>query len=143
MIRHIAGIAEIVPDVAAAVGFYRDILGLEVEHEPGSGYATIEIPGILHFGLWGREQAAAAVYGEGADPTQIPLGFSIGFEVDDVEEDIKTTQGKGLAFVQPPKTEPWGQVTSRFHSPSIALCEFSQTPWARKIIQSMEVEKNE
>ena len=31
MIRHVAGIAEIVEDLDAAVRFYRDVLGLDVE----------------------------------------------------------------------------------------------------------------
>ena len=35
MIRHVSGIAEVVDDIEAAVQFYRDILGLEVEHESG------------------------------------------------------------------------------------------------------------
>jgi hypothetical protein len=143
MIRHISGIAEIVDDVDTAVNLYRNTLGLNVEHEPGSGYATVEIPGVLHFGIWGRERAARTILGEEADPNQIPLGFTIGFEVDLVEGDTKVAQDKGLVYIQPSKEEPWGQVTSRFLSPSGALCEFSETPWARKIIQSMEVEKNE
>ncbi len=143
MIRHIAGIAEIVDDVDTAVDFYCNNLGLKVEHEPGSGYAIVEVPGVLHFGIWGRERAARTIFGEDADPNQIPLGFTIGFEVDLVEGDTKVAQTKGLPFIQPTREEPWGQVTSRFLSPSGAVCEFSETPWARKIIQSMEVEKNE
>jgi catechol 2,3-dioxygenase-like lactoylglutathione lyase family enzyme len=143
MIRHISGIAEIVDNVDATVDFYRNTLGFKVEHEPGSGYATMEISGVLHFGIWGREQATRAILGEDADPNQIPLGFTIGFEVDLVEGDTKAAQDKGLTFIQPSREEPWGQVTSRFLSPSGALCEFSETPWARKIIQPMEVEKNE
>ena len=45
MIRHISAIAEVVDDVDAAVEFYRDVLGLSVEHQPGGGYATVEISG--------------------------------------------------------------------------------------------------
>lgn len=143
MIRHISAIAEIVEDVDAAVDFYRNTLGFKVEHEPGSGYAILDIPGVLHFGIWGREQAALTILGENANRDQIPLGFTIGFEVDLVEGDTKVAQDKGLTFIQPIKKENWGQTTSRFLTPSGALCEFSETPWARKIIQSMEVEKNE
>ena len=44
MIRHISAIAEVVDDVDAAVEFYRDVLGLTVDHQPGGGYATVEIP---------------------------------------------------------------------------------------------------
>ncbi len=141
MIRHIAGIAEIVEDVQAAVDFYRHTMGLEVEHEAGTGYATVEIPGVLHFGNWGREHAAQAIYGKNEDHAQIPLGFTVGFEVDVVEADTKVAEEKEMSFIQAPKTEPWGQVTSRFLSISGAVCEFSETPWARRIIKEAEVEK--
>ena len=46
MIRHFAGVAEIVEDFEAAVQFYRDTLGLEVE-SLSEGYATATIPGVL------------------------------------------------------------------------------------------------
>ncbi len=141
MIRHISGIAEIVKNIDAAVGFYRNTLGITVEHESGTGYATIEIPGILHFGVWSREQAAHNIFGESADPTKIPLGFTIGFEVDVVEADTRVAGEKGLTFIQTPKEESWGQVTSRYFSPSGALCELSETPGARKIIRDIEIEE--
>ena len=57
MIRHFAGVAEIVEDFEAAVQFYRDTLGLEVE-SLSEGYATATIPGVLHFGIWSRAEAA-------------------------------------------------------------------------------------
>ena len=62
MIRHISAIAEVVDDVDAAVEFYRDVLGLTVDHQPGGGYATVEIPGTLHFSVWSRSAAAEATY---------------------------------------------------------------------------------
>jgi len=37
MLRHVAGLAEIVEDVHAAVSFYRDVLGLTVEGDPSNG----------------------------------------------------------------------------------------------------------
>lgn len=133
MIRHVAGIAEIVVDVEAAVHFYADVVGLAVEYDAGSSYATIEIPGVLHFGLWERAAAAESVYGTAELAHKIPLGFSLGFEVDEVATSEKELIGKGLAFIQSRHEEPWGQVTSRFHSPSGALCEISETPWARDL----------
>ena len=39
MIRHVSSIAEIVDDMDAAVGFYRDVLGLPVKYEAGAEYA--------------------------------------------------------------------------------------------------------
>ena len=62
MIRHFAGVAEIVEDFEAAVQFYRDTLGLEVE-SLSEGYATATVPGVLHFGIWSRAEAAEATYG--------------------------------------------------------------------------------
>jgi catechol 2,3-dioxygenase-like lactoylglutathione lyase family enzyme len=106
MIRHISGIAEIVENVDSAVEFYRNTLGLKVGHESGTGYAMIEIPGILHFGVWSREQAAHNIFGENADPTKISLGFMLGFEVDLVEADTRIAEEKGLTFIQTPKKEP-------------------------------------
>ena len=78
MIRHFAGVAEIVEDFEAAVQFYRDTLGLEVE-SLSEGYATATIPGVLHFGIWSRAEAAEATYGSSDAAEHVPLGFTIAF----------------------------------------------------------------
>ena len=107
MIRHLASVAEIVDDMQAAVEFYRDVLGLSVEHEQGSGYAFVKIPGVLHFGIWSRRAAAESVFGDPEAGDRIPLGFSIGFEVDSVRESSETMKAKGWPVAQSAKTEPW------------------------------------
>jgi catechol 2,3-dioxygenase-like lactoylglutathione lyase family enzyme len=140
MIRHLAGIAEIVDDIEEAVGFYRDNLGLRVQHEKGSDYAEVEIPGVLHYGIWSRTGAAETVFGDPEAAQRIPLGFTVGFEVDEVDEASTETSEGGGTVVQLPKTEPWCQKPSRFFSPSGALCEFSETPGARKLIRDSETE---
>ena len=139
MIRHFAGVAEIVEDVEAAVQFYRDTLGLEVE-SLSEGYATATIPGVLHFGIWSRAEAAEATYGSPDAADRVPLGFTIAFEVDNVTEAAQHLDKAAVKIVQPTKTEPWGQVTSRFMTPSGALCEIAETPWARRITQPMSAE---
>jgi hypothetical protein len=58
----------------------------------------------------------------------MPLEFTLGFEVEDVDEASQVFQSRGGTLIQLPKREPWGQQTSRFLSPSGALCEFSKTP---------------
>ncbi len=61
---------------------------------------------------------------------RVPLGLTMGFEVDDVEEGA----GKlGDTVLQGAKTEPYGQKTIRFRSPSGAVCELSEAPWAREL----------
>ena len=85
MIRHMASIGEIVDDMAAAVAFYRDVLGLEVEWNEGTGYATAKVAGAMHFGIWSREAAAEATLGDKEAASRIPLGFTVEFEVDEVQ----------------------------------------------------------
>ena len=140
MIRHIASIAEIVEDLEEAIRFYRDILGLEVEHEVGSGYALVKVEGTLHFGIWERGNAAVATFGDRSQKEKVPLGFSIGFEVDAVGESVDEIEARGWPILHPRKEEAWGQVTSRFLSPGGGLCEFSEMPKARRIIQELKAE---
>ena len=138
MIRHISAIAEVVDDVDAAVEFYRDLLGLTVEHNPGGQYATVEISGALHFSIWSRSAAAEATFGDVDAADRIPLGFSVEFEVDSVNDATDSVGDRGWQIVQPPKTESWGQTTSRFMLPSGMLGGFSETPWARRVSQDLK-----
>ena len=140
MIRHVAGVAEVVEDIESAVRFYRDDLGLEVSHEPGESYATVSISGIPHFGIWHRSRAAELVFGDASQIERIPLGFSIGFEVDSVKGAEESLRSTDAAVVQGLKVEPWGQQTARFLSPSGALCEVSETPAARTIMKDIELQ---
>ena len=133
MIRHMASIGEIVDDMAAAVAFYRDVLGLEVEWNEGTGYATAKVAGAMHFGIWSRESAAEATLGDKEAASRIPLGFTVEFEVDEVQAAADTLESKGWKVLQAPRTEDWGQTTSRFLSPSGALCGVAETPWARDL----------
>ena len=139
VIRHISAIAEVVDDVDAAVEFYRDVLGLTVEHKPGGHYATVEISGALHFSIWSRSAAAEATFGDKVAVDRIPLGFAVEFEVDSVQEATDAIGERGWQVVQPPKTESWGQTTSRFMLPGGMLGGFSETPWARRISQELKV----
>ena len=140
MIRHVSSIGEVVNDMDAAVGFYRDVLGLPVKYEAGSEYAEVEIGGVLHLAIWRRSAAAEATFGDAGQADRIPLGFTLGFEVDDVRAANEAMAEREWDVAQQPKTEPWGQTTSRFLSPTGMLCEFSETPWARSIARPMEVE---
>ena len=133
MIRHMASIGEIVDDMAAAVAFYRNVLGLEVEWNEGTGYATAKVAGAMHFGIWSREAAAEATLGDKEAASRIPLGFTVEFEVNEVQAASSTLESKGWKVLQAPRTEDWGQTTSRFLSPSGALCGIAETPWARDL----------
>ena len=141
MIRHVSGFAEIVEDVNAALAFYRDTLGLEVKSQDGDDYAIVEIPGVLHFGIWNRGHAAQSTFGSRDHADKIPLGFTVEIEVDSTEEAAAKIKGDGCEIAQEPTEEPWGQKTFRLISPGGSLLGFAETPWARKIIQEMKVEE--
>ncbi len=139
MLRHVSGLGEVVEDVPAAVAFYRDVLGLEVEHDGGDDYAIVKVSGILHLGIWSRGAAAESALGDREQAQQVPLGLSLGFEVDDVESAAATMIKRGQSFIQAPKTEPWGQATARFILPGGGMGEICTTPWAREIVTPAEV----
>lgn len=138
MIRHVSSIAEVVEDLEQSVHFYRDVLGLDVEHEPGNPYAVVGVAGVPHFGLWTREAAAETVFGDPDAVARVPLGFFVEFEVDAVAETQEAIEERGWSVPQPRKEEAWGQTTSRFFTTSGALCGITETPWARRLDQESE-----
>ena len=140
MLRHIASIAEIVEDVNEALAFYRDVLGLTVQRQEGDDYAIVSVPGVLHFGVWNRSHAAESTFGSRDQAERIPLGFTMEFEVDDVQQTAAEIKGQGRQIVQGPRTEPWGQKTTHMFSPGGSLLGFAETPWARKITSQMKAE---
>jgi catechol 2,3-dioxygenase-like lactoylglutathione lyase family enzyme len=133
MIRHVASIAEIVDDFDAAVRFYRDALGLTVEPKPDGNYAEVSVDGVPHFGIWRRAHAALIIHGDATATDKVPLGFTVGFEVDRVEEGEGRLRQAGAGVVQANHLEPWGQRTARFVVPSGGVCEIAETPWARRL----------
>jgi catechol 2,3-dioxygenase-like lactoylglutathione lyase family enzyme len=138
MIRHFNGVAEIVDDVNAALAFYRDTLGLEVKQQLGDDYAVVAVPGILHFAIWNRGHAALSTFGSREAASRIPLGFTIEFEVDDLDTADAAVAADGGIVVQPPKTEPWGQKTCRMIASGGGLLGFAETPWGRELKQQVE-----
>ena len=143
MLRHMAGLAEIVDDVDAAVEFYRDVLGLTVEKRDSDDYVMLSVPGVLHFGIWNRAHAAECLYGSRDQADRVPLGFTIEFEVDNVEETAAHVENSGGEIAQAPRTEPWGQHVFRMLSPGGAVLGFALTPWARKLTQQPETAAEE
>ena len=138
MLRHVAGVAEIVENFDEAVTFYRDVLGFEVEEKDGDDYAMVTVPGVLHFGIWNRAHAAECTFGSREHADRIPLGFTLEFEVDSVNDTASDIERAGHQVVQAPRLEPWGQKSFRMISPSGSILGYAETPWARRITKPME-----
>jgi len=141
MLRHLAGVAEIVDDWEAAVAFYRDTLGMEVKSQVEGDYAIVSAPGVLHFGIWNRAHAAESVFGSREAVDRVPLGFTLEFEVDNVDAVAEQLAASGCQLVTPPKTEPWGQKSCRLITLGGGLMGFAETPWARTLVQQVVAEK--
>ena len=137
MIRHLAGVAEIVDDVNAALAFYRDTLGFEVKQQMGDDYAVVVVPGVLHFGIWNRGTLRSRPSARDA-ADRIPLGFTLEFEVDNVDVAAEEIAAGGMAIVQSPQLEPWGQKTCRAIAFGGGLVGFAETPWGRTLKQQVE-----
>jgi catechol 2,3-dioxygenase-like lactoylglutathione lyase family enzyme len=138
MIRHVAGVADIVDDVPAAVAFYCDALGFTVKQRMGDDYVVLSAPGILHFGVWSRAAAAEATFGDRAAADSIPLGYHLELEVDDLDQTVAKIAATPIAIIQPPHTEPWGQKTLRAIAPGGGLLGFAITQWARRLTRDPE-----
>ena len=143
MLRHIAGLAEIVEDINEAITFYCEVLGLKVEKRDGDDYAVLSAPGVLHFGIWNRSHAAECVYGDRNQADRIPLGYTLEFEAENIKSAESQVSDAGHEITQHLREEPWGQKTFRMISPGGSILGFAETPWARRMTQSAETSADE
>ena len=132
MIRHVASVGEIVEDLPKAIAFYES-LGITVNDV--GGYAILEVPGVLHFGVWTRAAAAESIYGTADAADRVPLGFHVEFEVDDISTYADVF---GERIVHGDRTEPWGQKVLRYLAPSGVPCSVAETPSARELAHDVE-----
>lgn len=129
----VAGFAVISSRPGQDIGLFADTLGLPLRPPasiPNSEYRYSErIEGVKHFGVWPLSEAASACFGTQEWPATHPVPqATIEFEVDDVETAAAELRGKGYLLVHPVRTEPWGQVITRFQSSDGLLLGVCSTP---------------
>ena len=133
-LKFVAGVTPIVRDLDASLAFYRDTLGVPVgnsEDHP-EYFATDDMPGLKHIGLWRLEDAAVACFGSPEWPAGMPVPqATIEFDVDDVATAAQEMVAAGYTLVHEPRTEPWGQELARVMSPEGLLIGLTYTPWMR------------
>jgi lactoylglutathione lyase len=98
-------------DLAAALGFYRDLLGATVTYEfPGPdgapGYVGLEL-GDAHLGI-GRDPDS---------PTEPSGRFSLWVYADDCDVAIERLREAGVEIVEEPADQPWGERVARVLDP--------------------------
>jgi len=127
----VAGLAPIVRD-DQSLKLYGEALKLPLKVE--NGYAnTAELEGVKHFGLWPLSQVAESCFGKPVWPASVPVPQAcIEFEVEDVAQATAELEAKGYRLLVKNRTEPWGQVVTRFLSPEGLLVGVVYTPWMRE-----------
>ncbi len=130
----IAGFGPIVADQAASEGLYRDLLRLPLEAIEGyEGYwHTNQVAGVKHFALWPLDKASQSCFGHGRWPADLPVPQAwLEVDVADVEAATLALEKTGHTPLVRLKTEPWGQIVTRFLSPEGLLLAVTHTPWLR------------
>lgn len=99
------------PDLAAALAFYRDLLGATVSYEfrgpdGDPGDVGLEL-GSAHLGI-GRDPAATTGGRE---------RFSLWVYADDCDEAIEQLRTAGVQIVEEPADQPWGERVARVADP--------------------------
>ena len=98
-------------DIAAALGFYRDLLGATVSYEfPGPdgepAYAGLDL-GTSHLGI-GRDPS------EAAGPSE---RFSLWVYAEDCDAAVERLRAAGVTIVEEPADQPWGERVARVLDP--------------------------
>ena len=72
-LKFVAGVTPIVRDLDASLAFYRDALGVPVANSEDHPeyFATDDMPGLKHIGLWRLEDAAEACFGTNEWPSDV------------------------------------------------------------------------
>jgi catechol 2,3-dioxygenase-like lactoylglutathione lyase family enzyme len=129
----VAGFAPIVKDVAASKAFWGDALGISFNEIAPGYWATDDLPGVRHFGLWPLSEAAEACFGTETWPADVPEP-SAGVELDVESADAVAPAAaemvaRSYRLLVGPKEEPWGQTVARLLSPEGILVGIVYTPW--------------
>jgi catechol 2,3-dioxygenase-like lactoylglutathione lyase family enzyme len=131
-VKLVTSVSVITADPAASRKLYVGALGLPLGRLDGEYYATEELEGCNHFGVWPLAQAAQACFGTNIWPKEHPVPqVSIEFELESAEAlaaAVHELEAKGFTLLHGAKTEPWGQVIARLLTIDGAIMGLSYAP---------------
>jgi catechol 2,3-dioxygenase-like lactoylglutathione lyase family enzyme len=131
-VKFIASVAVVAPDPAASRKLYVEALGLPLRQLDGEYYASEEVGGSKHFGVWPLTQAAQACFGSTDWPAEHAMPqVSIEFELetaDSVAAGAAELEEQGYRLLHGARTEPWGQTVARMLSPEGIIVGLSYAP---------------
>jgi catechol 2,3-dioxygenase-like lactoylglutathione lyase family enzyme len=120
-----------VHDPEAALGFYRDALGLEVRMDvsnEGFRWVTVGAPGqdlgiVLFQPHGGRSKAEGDALLSLVTQGSIQAAI---FKTDDLDTTFEKVRASGAEVLQEPASQPWGARDCAFHDPSGNLVRIAQ-----------------
>jgi catechol 2,3-dioxygenase-like lactoylglutathione lyase family enzyme len=131
-VQFVASVAVVVADPPQGRRLFIDALGLPLQGEGEGYYASGDIPGCNHFGLWPLSQAAEACFGTSEWPADRPVPqASIEFEVEDaaaVAAASEELRDAGFELLHPAREEPWGQTVARLLTDDGLILGISYAP---------------
>lgn len=113
-----------VQDFDACVNFYRDTLGFKVK-ATDVGFMSFDLEGRA-FALMDLPTASQMISEEVVQ--QMKGGVNrvlLAAFVDNADETYEALKAKGVHFIKPPTTQPWGQRTTYFQDPDGNIWEIS------------------
>ena len=132
-ILFVASVGVVAADPPESRKLYVDALGLPLEAKDGEYYASEQVGGSKHFGVWPLSQAAEACFGTSEwPPDRTVPQVSLEFEVEDAEAvgaAAAELEERGFELLHPAREEPWGQTVARLLSPENAILGISYAPW--------------
>lgn len=135
-IEFVTSFAVIAPNAAESRALYMDALGLPLKQLDGDYFASEEIDGCNHFGVWPLEQAAQACFGTTSWPSDVAVPqASLEFEVADaaaVAAGADELRSQGYELLHDAREEPWGQTVARLLSPEGVVVGLSFAPSLHK-----------
>jgi catechol 2,3-dioxygenase-like lactoylglutathione lyase family enzyme len=131
-IESVTSVAVITPNPPESRRLYMNALGLPLKQLDGDYFASDEISGCNHFGVWPLEQAAQACFGTTSWPDGVSVPqASIEFELADitaVAAGAEELRAQGFQLLHDARQEPWGQTVARLISPEGAVVGLSYAP---------------
>jgi catechol 2,3-dioxygenase-like lactoylglutathione lyase family enzyme len=135
-LKFVTSVSVITADPASSRKLYVDALGLPLRRLDGEYYATEELGGCNHFGVWPLAQAAQACFGTSVWPNERPVPqVSIEYELETAEAmdaAVRELEAKGFTLLHGAKTEPWGQIVARLLTIDGAIIGLSYAPSLHK-----------
>jgi lactoylglutathione lyase len=127
MIDHFNAYVLPVRDLEKCISFYRDKLGLGLKNKDDDFayliFHNMSGPGL---GLSTMENAVKLISEAQVRPKEDTIHRTfLAVFVEDVDKEYKELEAKGVHFVKPPTTFPWGQRIAYFEDPEGNLWEIS------------------